>query len=52
LELQTVFVPSHENIADALSHGDIRTFLDGFPTASTHADTPIPPHLEDKIVSW
>lgn len=29
--LQAFYVPSHENIVDALSQGDITTFLQSFP---------------------
>lgn len=52
LELQATYVPSCENIADALSRGDIKSFLTGFPTALARVNTPIPSHLADKIASW
>jgi len=49
--LHAQYVPSHENIADALSRGDIKAFLAGFPSVSTQVVPPLPSYLSDKLLS-
>lgn len=43
--LSTIYVPSHSNVTDALSRGDIPSFLKGFPQARNRSYPPIPHHL-------
>jgi hypothetical protein len=50
--LQALYVPTHSNIADALSRGDIAAFQAGFPTATDLVSIPLPPHLADKLVPF
>jgi hypothetical protein len=50
IRLHTTFVPTRTNIADALSRGDVSSFLAGFPNAIASAPIPLPPHLADKLV--
>lgn len=50
LTLVTEFVPSRDNISDALSRGDIAAFLRGFPRATVRAHITLPPHLSDKLI--
>ena len=49
--LHPVHVPSRLNVADALSRGDICSFLLAFPMAQHHCSLPIPDHLLDKLTS-
>ncbi|KAG1874842.1 hypothetical protein F4604DRAFT_1581871, partial [Suillus subluteus] len=51
VRIRTEYVPSCENIADALSRGDIATFLAGFPIASQKVAFPLPDHLSEKLIS-
>lgn len=50
IHLHTTFVPTHMNIADALSRGDVNSFLAGFPNTIASAPIPLPPHLVDKLI--
>jgi hypothetical protein len=52
IRIQAVYVPSRENIADALSRGDITGFLRGFPQASTQVSLTLPNHLRGKLILW
>ncbi len=47
--LHAVYVPSRENVADALSRGDIQSFLSGFPNATTQTNCSLPPALCDLL---
>ena len=49
IRLHATYVSTHSNIADALSRGDITTFLAGFPSASTPSPIPLPLHLVGKL---
>ncbi|KIO11952.1 hypothetical protein M404DRAFT_20508 [Pisolithus tinctorius Marx 270] len=49
IAVQAIHVPSQDNIANALSHGDIKGFLTSFPAASTQVYPPIPPYLADML---
>ena len=49
--LHPVYVPSRLNIADALSRGDIPSFLRGFPSATSRMFMPLPDHLIGKLTS-
>lgn len=51
IRLRTEYVPSRDNIADALSRGDIAAFLAGFPLAAEQASFNLPDHLEGKLIS-
>ncbi|KAG0691647.1 hypothetical protein DFH29DRAFT_819244, partial [Suillus ampliporus] len=51
IRIRTEYVPSRENIADALSCDDIATFLAGFPLVAQKASFPLPEHLADKLTS-
>jgi hypothetical protein len=51
IHIHTEYIPSHENIADALSRGDIAAFLAGFPGASQKVSFPLPSHLLGKLIS-
>jgi hypothetical protein len=51
IHLKSVYVASHNNISDALSHGAIKEFLASFPNVNTQASIPLPSHLADKLVS-
>lgn len=48
--LHTVYVPTRTNIADALSRGDIKAFMAGFPGAEMPIPIPLPPHLSGKLI--
>jgi hypothetical protein len=50
--LHPIYVPSRLNIADALSRGDITSFLKGFPLASSRVHIPLPDHLSGKLILW
>ncbi|OJA18034.1 hypothetical protein AZE42_12281 [Rhizopogon vesiculosus] len=52
VHLQAIYVPTCSNIADALSWGDIATFIAGFPGISNPASVPLPPHLGDKLIPF
>lgn len=51
VRIHTEYVPSRENIADALSRGDIASFLAGFPLAAQQVSFPLPDHLIGKLTS-
>lgn len=50
VQVTTTYVPSRANISDALSRGDIDSFLHGFPAVSVEMSIPLPGHLLDKLV--
>ncbi len=50
LRISAVYVPSHNNVTDALSRGDIKGFLQGFPKAQFKALVPLPTHLFDFLI--
>ncbi|KAJ3576811.1 hypothetical protein NP233_g147 [Leucocoprinus birnbaumii] len=50
MSLKATHVASRDNIADALSRGDVEAFLRGFPTAATRFSIPVPQHLSDFII--
>ena len=52
IHLQAVYVPSRDNIADALSRGDVAAFRAGFPTAVTRSDLELPQDLRRLLTSW
>ena len=52
IRLQTIHVPSRDNVVDALSRGDVVGFLRGFPKATTQINVPLPTHLEHWLRSW
>jgi hypothetical protein len=52
IRIHATYVPSRENIADALSRGDIAGFLRGFPQITTEVFLPLPEHLLGKLTSW
>lgn len=52
ISLQPVFVPSRENITDALSRGDVTSFLAGFPLASVQSDMTLPAQFTSYLVPW
>lgn len=49
--LKAIHVPSHINISDVLSQGDINGFLHSFPSITIQVSLPVPTHLSDKLVS-
>lgn len=51
LRLVATFIPSRENITDALSRGDVPSFLHGFPSAATPSSLPLPAYLTGKLMS-
>lgn len=51
ISLCTEYVTSRENVTDALSRGDIPSFLHGFPSATVRSHIPLPGHLVDKLIS-
>lgn len=50
--LAAQYVPSRSNVTDALSRGDVKAFIDGFPSATTRTGMPLPSRLHDQLVSW
>ena len=52
IRIHAVYVPSRENIADALSRGDIAGFRQGFPHVTTEISLSLPEHLLGKLISW
>ncbi len=50
LRISAVCVPSRNNVTDALSCGDIKGFLQGFPKAQFKALVPLPTHLFDFLI--
>jgi hypothetical protein len=52
LRLQAIHVPSRDNVVDALSRGDIASFLKGFPKATMQIAMPLPSHLEPWLTLW
>jgi hypothetical protein len=50
LRISAVYVPSRSNVTDALSRGDIKGFLHGFPKAQFKAHVPLPSHLVDFLI--
>ena len=52
LSLHSEYITSRENVTNALSRGNIPTFLHGFPHATTQAHISLPQHLEGKLISW
>jgi hypothetical protein len=50
LRISAVYVPSRFNVTDALSRGDIKAFLKGFPKARIKAQIPLPSHLAEFLV--
>jgi len=51
LRILAVYVPSCNNVTDALSRGDIKDFLQGFPKAQFKALVPLPAHLFNFLIS-
>lgn len=51
IRIHATHIPSRENIADALSRGDLVGFRAGFPSASTHVHMSLPAHLQGKLIS-
>ncbi len=49
MSLTAQHVTSEENIADALSRGDLKAFSQRFPTATVRLTFPLPAHLADKL---
>ena len=49
ISIKSELVQSRENISDALSRGDIPSFLSGFPAATTKILLVPPPHLALKL---
>lgn len=52
IPLHTKYMSTHINIADALSRGDVASFLAGFPSVTTQASTVLPEHLIGKLIPW
>lgn len=52
LTISAQHIPGKENISDALSRGDISTFLMTFPHARKQFSLLLPPELQDKLVPW
>jgi hypothetical protein len=48
--LHTVYMPTRTNIADALSRGDVKAFIAGFPGAEVPIPIPLPQHLFGKLI--
>jgi hypothetical protein len=46
------WVSTRQNIADALSRGDVADFLAQFPSSAHRVSIALPDHLADKLVSW
>jgi hypothetical protein len=51
IALHAEYITSRDNVTDALSRGDIPSFLEGFPSATTKVHIPLPSHLVGKLVS-
>lgn len=51
IHLQAVYVPSRDNVTDALSRGDVPAFLAGFSQASARSSMPLPSHLAGLLMS-
>jgi hypothetical protein len=49
--VHAVYIPSRDNIADALSRGDVAAFLAGFPGVLIRSEMPTPPHLSTLLRS-
>jgi hypothetical protein len=52
IRLVASYVSTRDNIADALSRGDIPAFLRGFPAAKHQVSFHLPDHLAGKLISW
>ena len=50
LHISAIYIPSRSNVTDALSRGDIKAFLLGFPKAQHRAHIPLPAHLSQLLV--
>lgn len=50
VRVRAVYVPSEENVADALSRGDIKGFRRRFPHATERATLSLPEHLQGKLI--
>lgn len=51
IHLSPLYVPSRDNVTDALSRGNISAFLAAFPFATVRSGLPLPSHLADKLCS-
>ena len=49
ISIKTEHVQSRDNVSDALSRGDVISFLAGFPRASTKVSLAPPPHLASRL---
>lgn len=45
VHLTAIYVPSRDNVTDALSRGDAQGFLNAFPLATTRSPMPLPAHF-------
>lgn len=52
VRIHAEYVSTRDNIADALSRGDVAGFLAGFPSVTTQVSLPLPSHLVGKLVPW
>ena len=50
IRLKSMHIASRDNISDALSCGEIKEFLTGFPSVDTQILVPLPTHLADKLI--
>lgn len=52
IRISATYVPSRDNIADALSRGDVNGFLRGFPDIHHRIEISLPPHLRSRLTAW
>lgn len=52
IHLKTMHVSGRDNIADALSCGNITSFLKGFPQATSKVTFLLPPHLAGLLLLY
>lgn len=50
VRITTSYVPSRSNISDALSRGDVSSFLQGFPGVGVETSVQLPDHLVNKLI--
>lgn len=52
VRIHAEYVSTRINISDALSRGDVKGFLAGFPSVTTQASVTLPEHLVGKLIPW
>jgi hypothetical protein len=50
--LTAIYIPSRTNVVNALSRGDIPSFLKGFPQVHTRSNPALPSHLSQLLIPF